>query len=85
MNKTTDELYQERVKRYADTIALKVPDRVPITASFAFFPARYCGFTLADMMYDLDKIWEAQLKSIIYFAPDMAQNPFGTRGIGPPP
>lgn len=83
MDKTAEELYIERTKRYADAIALRIPDRIPVTASLAFFPAHYCGFTLADMMYDLDKIFEAQLKCIIDFAPDMAQNPFGNRGIGP--
>ncbi|HVN97717.1 MAG TPA: uroporphyrinogen decarboxylase family protein [Syntrophorhabdaceae bacterium] len=83
MHKTPQELYAEREKRYADAIALRTPDRVPIAVSFAFFPARYCGFTHADMMYDLDKVWEAQLKTTIDFAPDMAQNPFGSRGIGP--
>ena len=62
MSKTAQELYEEREKRVTDVIALKKPDRIPVTASFSFFPARYCGYTFADMMYDPDKIWEANLK-----------------------
>ncbi|HVN96088.1 MAG TPA: uroporphyrinogen decarboxylase family protein [Syntrophorhabdaceae bacterium] len=71
-------LYAQREKRVTDVVALKKPDRVPITASFSFFPARYCGFSFADMMYDPDKIWEANLKTILDFEPDQAMNPFGS-------
>ena len=59
MSKTVQEFYEERKKRVTDVIALRRPDRIPVTASFSFFPARYCGYTFADMMYDPDKIWEA--------------------------
>ena len=43
MSKTNQELYQEREKRVLDAIALKKPDRVPITVMFSFFPAKYLG------------------------------------------
>ncbi|MBN2401547.1 MAG: hypothetical protein JXN64_04030 [Spirochaetes bacterium] len=78
MKKNAEDLFAEREKRVNDVIELKVPDRVPITASFAFFPARYCGYTYADMMYDPDKLWEANLKTIRDFEPDQAVNPFGS-------
>jgi hypothetical protein len=77
MGNAKDQLYQEREKRVSDTIALKKPDRIPISVTFGFFPARYCGYTMADMMYDPDKLWEANLKTILDFQPDQAWNPFG--------
>jgi uroporphyrinogen-III decarboxylase len=82
MGKTGEELYEEREKRVQDIIALQKPDRVPVTASFGFFPARYCGYTMADMMYDPDKIWEANLKAILDFQPDQGLNPFGANFKG---
>src|SRR5512138_3508330 len=78
MTKTAQELYSERKQRIDDVIALRKPDRIPVTASFSFFPARYCGYTFADMMYDPDKIWESMLKVLDEFEPDQAMNPFGS-------
>jgi len=48
MDKMTEELYQERLKRVEDAIQLKVPDRVPIVTSFGYFPAKYNGITCKD-------------------------------------
>jgi uroporphyrinogen-III decarboxylase len=76
MEKTTNRLYQEREQRVLDVVALRKPDRVPLGVTFGFFPARYCGYTMADMMYDPDKVWEANLKTIRDFQPDQAWNPF---------
>jgi hypothetical protein len=75
-------LYQTRAKRIADAIALRVPDRVPITASFYFFPARYYGHTFAEMMYDPDKMFDMHLKVHREFQPDLAQSPFGVISPG---
>jgi len=83
MTATTAELYQEREKRVLDAIALRVPDRVPIVVFFAFFPARYCGFTVQELMYDGEKLFQAQWKTMVDFAPDMDNNPFGLRLLGP--
>ena len=78
-DKTKQDLYQEREKRVMDAVALRVPDRVPVTSHFSFFSARYCGITIKEMMYDPDKAWEAQLKTTLDFQPDMAQDVFGGR------
>lgn len=83
MPKTATEGYQQREKRVLDAIALRVPDRVPILVFFAFFPARYCGMTIQELMYDPEKLFAAQWKTMIDFAPDMENNPFALRLLGP--
>jgi len=76
MSKSAEELYEEREKRVADAIQLKVPDRVPLLPSFTFFPARYAGISSEEVMYDYDKLAEVSKKAIIDFEPDMYMNPF---------
>ena len=71
-----EELYQARAKRIRDVIALKVPDRVPVTATFDFFSARYCGYTQEQLMYDPDVLWDVPLRTTMEFEPDLARNPF---------
>ena len=83
MNKTPQELYQEREKRLVDAIALKKPDRVPIVGKFGFFSARYSGMTYEEVMYDPEKLWQAHWKTMTEFAPDIDRNPFGLTFIGP--
>ena len=83
MEKNVEELYREREKRFTDAIELKVPDRVPVTASFYFFPARYYGCTMKEMMYDPGKLMDLHLKAVREFEPDVAQNPFGQLFLGP--
>jgi len=83
MTRTPQELYQERKKRVLDAIALKVPDRVPIMVMFGFFPARYSGMTVQDVIYDPEKLWKAQWKTMLEFQQDMEQNPFALRFLGP--
>jgi hypothetical protein len=83
MGKTTEELYQEREQRVLDAIALKKPDRVPILAHFSFFPAKYSGMTMEEVMYDPEKLLKAQWKTLMEFKPDMDNNPFALRFLGP--
>ena len=83
MAKTPEELYQEREKRVLDAIALRKPDRVPIAVLFGFFPAKYAGMTVEEAMYDPDKLFDAQLKALLEFQPDMDQAPFANRFLGP--
>ncbi len=66
-----------------DAIALKVPRQVPIETMFSFFPTRYAGFTVQEVMYDPEKLLSAQMKALLDFQPDMDQNPFGLRFLGP--
>ncbi|HVN23318.1 MAG TPA: uroporphyrinogen decarboxylase family protein [Syntrophorhabdales bacterium] len=83
MAKTAEELYQEREKRVMDAIALRKPDRVPIMVLFGFFPARYAGYSIEEVMYDPDKLYNAQMKALLDFQPDMDQAPFAIRFLGP--
>lgn len=83
MSESAEELYRQREKRVNNAIALKKPDRVPIMVLFGFFPARYSGFTVREVMYDPEKMWRAQWKTLTEFQPDMDQNPYFLRYLGP--
>jgi len=82
-NENKDALFREREKLVLDAVALKESDRVPVTASFYFFPARYYGHTIRDVMYDPDKMFESHVAATLEFQPDLAQNPFGLLFLGP--
>ena len=83
MSESAEELYRQREKRVTDAIGLKKPDRVPIMVLFGFFPARCAGLTIQEAMYDPDKMWDAQWKTLNEFQPDMDQNPYFLRYLGP--
>ena len=58
--KKADQLIQERVQRVRDAIALKEPDRVPITPwTDIFFPALQAGMTHKQAMYKGKKYCKA--------------------------
>jgi hypothetical protein len=76
-------LFAAREKRVTDAIQLRVPDRIPIIVRYGFFPARYAGITMQEFMYDPDKLWDAQWKTITDFPSDMIQNPYTNRLLGP--
>jgi hypothetical protein len=78
MKMKKQDLYAAREKRVLDTVALRTPDRVPVTASFYFFPARHYGCSFQELMYDLDKLSDVNLRITREFEPDLAQSPFGT-------
>jgi hypothetical protein len=52
MKEDTAELYRQREKRVNDAIALRVPDRIPLLVMFGFFPAKYAGMTIEEVMYE---------------------------------
>lgn len=83
MTATLQDLYRQREQRVLDAVALKKPDMVPILPMFSFFVARYAGMTIQEVMYDPEKLFEAQWKTMIDFAPDMDNNPFNLRLLGP--
>ena len=68
MNKTAEQLYQERAKRIEDAIQLKVPDRVPTVLNVGYFPAKYAGVTCADAFYK-PAVWKkAVIKTVVELA-----------------
>jgi hypothetical protein len=78
-----EKLYHEREKRFRDVIALKVPDRVPVTAGFYYFPARYYGYTVKDVTYDPETLLDVDLRAAMEFQPDFCQNFIGSVFAGP--
>jgi hypothetical protein len=83
MTEKAENLYRERQKRFEDIVALRVPDRVPIMVSWGFLPAFLAGMTVQEVMYDPEKLWSSQWELTHQFQPDMEQNPFGLRFLGP--
>ena len=83
MKEGAEKLYREREKRFEDIVALRVPDRVPIMVSWGFLPLLQAGMTVQEGMYDPDKLWTSQWDLTLKFQPDMEQNPYPLRFIGP--
>lgn len=83
MEDNKEKLYKEREKRFEDIVALRIPDRIPIMVSWGFLPAFQAGMTIQEVMYDPEKLWKAQWDITLRFQPDMEQNPFGLRFLGP--
>lgn len=75
MEKTSEELYKERLKRVQDAIALKKPDRVPLVPVMEAFPIFYAGITLKEAMNDYDKATKAFDKFNADFEPDLVWGP----------
>lgn len=70
MNRSPQELYAERQQRMQDAMAGRVPDRVPVPFLTVDFHARYAGYTLAETVYDGDKLEHAVEKTVLDFEPD---------------
>jgi hypothetical protein len=66
----TEDAYKRRAKRIADTVQLKVPDRVPVELTHGIFPALYAGFTAEDVLFDRKKNFEAYKKTVTDFQAD---------------
>jgi hypothetical protein len=71
MDKTPEQLLQERDQRFMDTIAMKVPDRVPVFAVETYFPARYAGIPKKAAHFDPQAWYAAFEKYLLDFQPDM--------------
>ena len=64
------EALQAREKRLQDAIELRVPDRIPIAATFDYFPAKYVGIDTQAAFYEPKKWKAAAAKTLVDFAPD---------------
>lgn len=56
------EFYKERNQRVMDTIALKEPDRVPITPMSTFFQTEQMGITKKQAMYEPETLARASIE-----------------------
>jgi hypothetical protein len=63
MDKTAEQLFKERQKRLADAVALKTPDRVPISIGLNYFPAKLTGTTTWAAYYDWPTWKKAYIKA----------------------
>lgn len=83
MEKSPEQLYQERLKRTEDAIQLKIPDRVPVMATPHFFPTNISGISCQEAMYDYDKLGMAWKNYLLDFQPDSYPNPYHRIALGP--
>lgn len=96
----TDQLYQERLRRYVTAMRNEKPDRVPIRPFVAEFTARYAGYTCQEVAHDYTKAfeaaiqcardfdWDAVVPNMVYVWTGLAQAAglryYGIPGIGIP-
>ncbi|MDY6825852.1 MAG: uroporphyrinogen decarboxylase family protein [Bacillota bacterium] len=69
-------LYEERLNRYLTALKCEKPDKVPIRLYLGEWAARYAGFTLQEVYYDLDKQYKMVEKVIANWDVD------SIRGLG---
>ncbi|MBQ6551923.1 MAG: hypothetical protein IJL78_11000 [Lachnospiraceae bacterium] len=64
--------FDAKWKRIRDAVALKEPDRVPITPSPAIYPYLHAGYTMTEVIYDetMEKASQAMIKYLEDFDPD---------------
>jgi uroporphyrinogen-III decarboxylase len=70
-----EKAYKTRIKRLADTLLMKIPDRVPVTLPVDNFPALYAGTDLRTVMYDYDELYRAWKKFLLDFDMDSVVHP----------
>lgn len=68
-------LYQERLNRYVTAMDVGKPDRVPIRLNLSEFLAKYAGYTLQEVYYQMDKNIESSNKFIQDFDVDTVPGP----------
>jgi uroporphyrinogen-III decarboxylase len=76
VEKSRDELFQERTRRVQDAVELKCPDRVPFTPFLTFFPVKYAGLGFEEAMHDYNRLSSAVKKFMIDFQPDTFPDTF---------
>ena len=56
---TTEERYQQRLRRYVTAMRNEKPDMVPIRPFVAEFTGKYAGYTCQEVAHDYSKAFEA--------------------------
>ena len=67
------ELYNQRMTRVLDAVALKKPDRVPLIPQPEAFPIFYAGLTMQECMEDYYKVGPALDKFYRDFSRDRSR------------
>ncbi len=70
MDKTPQQLYEDRKKRVLDAAALKKPDRVPVYMPMGIFGAKLTGITAQEAFANTDKWMDMNEKVFRTFEPD---------------
>ena len=73
--KSPKELYDERVTRVRDTIALRPADRVPVFGPYQKYPYTFAGVSFRQAMEDYALARDACHKFVDYFQPDLDFGP----------
>ena len=78
--------HDDKLKRISDAVALKEPDRVPMTPSSHLYSIFHSGYTVAEIVYDttLEKTRNALITYLTDFDPDTGSDA-GTMGAGEGP
>ena len=79
-------LYDQRLKRMRDAVALKEPDTVPLNLIADCYPYIHAGYTMAEMLYDTEyvKARDSVIKFLDEYTPDsMFGHAYVNIGQGP--
>ncbi len=69
--KTAKQLRKEKEDRIHKTIALEIPDRVPIICGMGYFPGKYCHIPSSAAYYDHDAWYNAYKKTVVDYQADL--------------
>ncbi len=64
--------YDIRWQRILDCVALRQPDRMPVTLYCFFWLAKYGGVSYRELMYDIEKTAKIGEQAVLEFDPDAA-------------
>jgi hypothetical protein len=78
-----EQLYQQRDRRLKDAIALRVPDRVPVVLSSAYWPTAYYGHSVRQAMYDYRLAAECWRRAAVELQPDGVMASLANTAVGP--
>jgi hypothetical protein len=70
MDQAMEKLFKERERRILDAVQLKVPDQVPVSIPFSYFPAKWAGIPAQTAYYDLPRWKRTYIQAVEYFQPD---------------
>ncbi|MDP7107727.1 MAG: hypothetical protein QGH41_11650, partial [Roseibacillus sp.] len=59
----TEELYQQRLKRYVTAMRNEKPDMIPIRPFVAEFVGKFSGYTCQEVTHDYEKAFDAVIKT----------------------